>query len=63
MTEMIIALPRPDGRRPAIAADTEPTPLDIQRWEDDGGAVLSDARRVARVRCPCGAYRRQRAAA
>ena len=23
-------------------SDSDPTPLEIQRWEDDGGAVLPD---------------------
>jgi hypothetical protein len=37
MKELIIPLIRPE--RSPITADTEPTPLEIQRWEDDGGAV------------------------
>jgi hypothetical protein len=61
MTESIVALVRPE--RPTIALDTEPTPLEIQRWEDDGGAVLPDARWPTRARCHCGADHRQRAAA
>ena len=58
MTELIIALPRPDGRQSTISADTEPTPLEIQRWEDDGGAVLTDTRRPIRSRCHCAADHR-----
>jgi hypothetical protein len=36
MNQLIISLTRRDSRRPMIAADTDPTPLEIQRWEDDG---------------------------
>jgi hypothetical protein len=36
-----------DRRLPVAfsASSNEPTPLEIQRWEDDGGAVLRDALR------------------
>ena len=59
MTELIILLIRPE--RPSVITDIEPTPAEIQRWEDDGGAVLSVPQQ--RVRCHCGANHRQRAAA
>jgi hypothetical protein len=61
MTELIIPLLQP--QRSTITVDTEPTPLEIQRWEDDGGAVLTDARQACRGRCYCGVNHHERAAA
>ena len=61
MTESIILLTQPE--RPTATAGTEPTPLEIQRWEDDGGAVLTDARRPARARSHCEAGHPQSIAA
>jgi hypothetical protein len=63
MTELIIPLSRPIGRQLPITAETQPTPLEIQRWEDDGGAVPADAGQRIRSRCHCGADHRERAAA
>ena len=59
MTELIIPLTRPE--RPTVTTDIEPTPVEIQRWEDDGGAVLPGSQ--WRARRPCAADHRQRAAA
>jgi hypothetical protein len=59
MTKLIISLIRPE--RPTVTADIEPTPVEIQRWEDDGGAVLPVSQR--RARCHCAVDHRQRAAA
>jgi hypothetical protein len=61
MTELMIPLPEP--QRPTISRDTEPTPLEIQRWEDDGGAALTDERRPRQSHCYCGDDNRERAAA
>ena len=58
MTELIIPLSRLE--RPTDTADTEPTPLEIQRWEDDGGAVFSAQQRAQGHR---SADHRRRAAA
>ena len=59
MTELIISLTRP--KRTTVTTDIEPTPVEIQRWEDDGGAVLPASQR--RARGHCAADHRQRAAA
>ena len=59
MTELIIPVIRHE--RSTAAADIEPTPAEIQRWEDDGGAPLPMSQRHAR--CHCTADLRQRAAA
>jgi hypothetical protein len=61
VTKLMIPLIRPDGWRSPTAADIEPTPLEIQRWEDDGGAVPPVPARSAR--CHWGADYRRRAAA
>lgn len=63
MTDSMILFVRPERRLPTFVADVEPTPLEIQRWEDDGGAVLADTARAARARCRCGGDYRQSAAA
>jgi hypothetical protein len=59
MTELIIPLTRPE--RPTRTAGIEPTPAEIQRWEDDGGAVLPAPQR--HKRCRCAVDHRHRAAA
>ena len=58
MTQLIIPLSRLEG--PTDTSDTEPTPVEIQRWEDDGGAVFSAQQRA---QGHCSADHRQRAAA
>jgi hypothetical protein len=58
MTEFTISFDRPVERQSIITVETEPTPLEIQRWEDDGGAVLIDARGPTRAHCHCGANHR-----
>jgi hypothetical protein len=58
MTELIIPFGRPVERQWTITVETEPTPLEIQRWEDDGGAVLINARRPTRTHCRCDANHR-----
>jgi hypothetical protein len=54
MTKLIFSMTGRD-RRPATAGlglpRLEPTPLEIQRWEDDGGAILPDRAKRRRVEC------------
>ena len=55
-----------DDRLPATCSAVsghDVTPLDIQRWEDDGGAVLPDAmpRKQRSLRHPDAALRHGRA--
>jgi hypothetical protein len=59
MKELIVPLIRPE--QPAVTAEIEPTPVEIQRWEDDGGAVLPVSQQ--RARCHRGVNHQQRAAA
>ncbi|HEX3537048.1 MAG TPA: hypothetical protein VHU15_09790 [Stellaceae bacterium] len=49
----------PNRRRPH---DHAPTPLELQRWEDDGGAVGSEPR-LRRVERHCREFPEDRAAA
>jgi hypothetical protein len=59
MKELIIPLIQ--FERPTVTADIGPTPVEIQRWEDDGGAVLPSPQR--RASCHCAVDHRRRAAA
>jgi hypothetical protein len=61
MTELVIAFTRPERPKPTSRAESDPTALEIQRWEDDGGAPLPAPSRGAR--CHCAVDHRQRAAA
>ena len=55
MTELIIPWTRLGPAADNHTPDIESTPVEIQRWEEDGGAVLADTTRRAQARCQCGA--------
>ena len=54
MTNLIFPLTVRDQRSTGTSFASlghEPTPLEIQRWEDDGGATLPEESRRRRIEC------------
>jgi hypothetical protein len=54
MTNLIFPLTVRDQRSTGTSFGSpghEPTPLEIQRWEDDGGAILPEQSRRRRIEC------------
>ena len=47
MTKLFPTIPAPKPVSIPPPPEDEPTSLELQRWEDDGGAVLPDATNTA----------------
>ena len=63
MTTLFFTTPAP---RPGVVSpppDNEPTELELQRWEDDGGAVSQERPSTSRAQRPFGTPDRDQVAA